>query len=111
MTQQVLVGRQPIFNSSLDVVAYELLFRGSNWATRAAFDDGDSATAQVILNTFLEIGLDNIVGQLPAFLNVTRSFVLGNHALPVEKDRIVLEVLEDIEIDEELIRGSRSLAE
>ncbi len=111
MTQQVLVGRQPIFNSSLDIVAYELLFRGSNWATRAAFDDGDSATAKVILNTFLEIGLENIVGQLPAFLNVTRSFVLGNHTLPVEKDRIVLEVLEDIEIDEQLISGLRSLAE
>ncbi|MCI0400400.1 MAG: EAL domain-containing protein [Gammaproteobacteria bacterium] len=111
MTEQVLVGRQPIYNSSLDVVAYELLFRGSNWATRAAFDDGDSATAQVILNTFLEIGLNNIVGQLPAFINLTRGFVLGDHTLPVEKDRIVLEVLEDIEVDDRLIHGLRSLSE
>ena len=111
MPEDVLVGRQPIYNEKLDVVAYELLFRGAKSQSTADFTDGDRATSQVILNTFLEIGLDNIVGPLPAFINLTRAFLVGRHQLPIQKDRVVLEVLEDIEIDEEVLVALRALAD
>jgi len=111
MPEEVLVGRQPIYNERLDVVAFELLFRGAASQTTASFTDGDKATSQVILNTFLEIGLDNIVGQLPAFINLTRAFLVGHQQLPMQKDRVVLEVLENIEVDEEILSALRSLAE
>ncbi|GIX48625.1 MAG: histidine kinase [Candidatus Tectimicrobiota bacterium] len=107
--QDVFVGRQPIYDRQLDVFAYELLFR-SGEANQARFVDGDLATSQVILNTFLEIGLDTIVGQKRAFINLTRGFLLQDcsHVFPAK--RVVLEVLEDVHVDAELLAAVRRLA-
>lgn len=95
------VSRQPIYGSQVNVFAYELLFRDMD-REYALFADGDQATASVLLNTFLEIGLDRVVGPHLAFVNMTRGFLLGEHCESLPKDRVVLEVLEDIEPDPQL---------
>ncbi|WP_339911992.1 hypothetical protein [Symmachiella dynata] len=51
----VYVGRQAIYNSRLKVAAYELLYRDSHH-NRALFIDGEEATGQLLLNTFVDIG-------------------------------------------------------
>ena len=66
----------------------------------------------MILNTFVELGLDRLVGGSGhAFINLTRSFLTGKLPLPMKHDRIVLEVLEDVVIDQELIDSIRRLRE
>ncbi len=107
--QDAFIGRQPIYDRQLDVHAYELLFRHSA-ANAAEILNGDEATSRVILTTLTEIGLENIVGRQPAFINLTRGFILGKYPLPNLAGRLVLEVLEDIEMDEALIGGLRRLA-
>ena len=107
--QDIYIGRQPIFDCDLNVFAYELLFRSGTQNSAGTFD-GDQATSQVIVNAFIEIGLDQIVGDARAFINLTRSFVTSNAPLPFPKDRVVLEVLEDIHPDAEVIAGVRNLA-
>ncbi len=104
------VGRQPIYGRSIDVFAYELLFR-NNEVNHASFTDGDAATAQVMLNTFVEIGLDQIVDDHLAFINLTRDFVLGNYCVALPKDRVVLEVLENMGVDQELIDALKRLSQ
>jgi EAL and modified HD-GYP domain-containing signal transduction protein len=106
----IYIGRQPIYDRKLSVYAYELLFRGTT-DNAATVIDGDSATSNVIVNTFMEIGLDNIVGSRPAFINLTRSFFTDQQVISLPRDRVVLELLEDIEPDEEVIRGVRRLSE
>jgi EAL and modified HD-GYP domain-containing signal transduction protein len=103
------VGRQPIYGRSIDVFAYELLFRNDE-VNRASFIDGNAATAQVMLNTFVEIGLDHIVDHHLAFINLTRDFVLGNYCIALPKDRVVLEVLENMGVDQELIDALNRLS-
>ncbi|MEC4675046.1 MAG: EAL domain-containing protein [Nitrospirota bacterium] len=103
------VGRQPIYERSLKVFGYELLFRNSQ-VNKASFTDGDAATAQVMLNTFIEIGLDHIVDQHLAFINLTRDFVLGNFCMALPKNRVVLEVIENLDVDQELIDALRRLS-
>ena len=49
------VGRQPIFNTNLQVYGYEILFR-SSMDNRAIIEDGDEATAKLVINTFTELG-------------------------------------------------------
>jgi EAL and modified HD-GYP domain-containing signal transduction protein len=105
----VFVGRQPIYNRQLDVIAYELLFR-SGESNQAGFLDGDQATSQLVLNTFMEIGLETIVGQKPAFINLTRDFILHDYSQVFPADRVVMEVLEDITIDDQLIEAVRGLS-
>lgn len=107
--QDIYIGRQPIFDRDLNVFAYELLFR-SGTQNHAGEFDGDQATSQVIVNAFIEIGLEQIVGPHLAFINLTRSFVTTQAPLPFPKDRVVLEVLESIRPDAEVIAGVRDLA-
>lgn len=106
----IFVGRHAIYNRELDVIAYELLFRGSEAAERAEFKDADEATSQVILNTFTEIGLDKIVEDKMAFINLTRSFVLGDYSLPLSKAGLGLEILENITIDQPVIEAVQRLS-
>ena len=106
----IFIGRQPIYDRKLSVYAYELLFR-DNTDNAAAVVDGDSATSKVLVNTFMELGLDNIVGSRPAFINLTRSFFTDQQVISLPRERVVLELLEDIEPDEEVVKGVRRLSE
>ena len=109
-----LVGRQPIFDRNLKVVAYELLFRGSpgDSADIGVEDgDGDRATSKVLLHAFTDIGLDALAGKLPVYVNLTRNFCTGEIELPPLQQRVVIEVLEESGCDEALFAGVRRLAE
>ena len=68
---QYHIGRQPIFDANMELHAYELLFRNNASENSAEFND-DQATLQVINNTLSEIGLENLVGRHPVFVNLTR---------------------------------------
>lgn len=105
---EVYIGRQPIFDRNLDVYGYELLYRSAD-INQAMFLDGDHATAVVISNTFLEIGLERLVGDKHAFINLTRPFLLGEIPIPLKPDQLVLEILEDIVLDAELLQAIQKL--
>src|SRR5438105_15509485 len=94
--ERVLVGRQPIFLANMNVFGYELLFRDDE-TNCASFSDGDQATAQVILNTFTEMGLERVVGQQLAFINFGRNFIMGGYCEAIPQGRAVIEVLESVE--------------
>lgn len=104
--QQVFVGRQAIFDRALRVDAYELLFRASD-AAGASFEDGEIATAEVITTAFMDIGLERLVGDNRAFINVTRDFLIDQRAMSLPPERVVLEILEDVQIDAKLVDSVR----
>ena len=90
-------------------MAYELLFRSGD-GNAAIITDGDKATANVLLNTFTDIGLDTIVGSKKAFVNLTRNLLLGKNYLScLPNDRVVLEILEDIEPNEAVLEAAERL--
>jgi len=105
---QVRVARQPIFDRRLEVVGYELLFRAGD-ATTAVVADPERATATVVLNSFTELGLERVVGARPAWINVSRDFVLHGFATSVPPDLVLLEILEDELIDDELVTAITAL--
>jgi EAL and modified HD-GYP domain-containing signal transduction protein len=107
-----VVARQPILEADGTVHGYELLFRAHPGADFAQLDQGgDHATAQVLVTAVSEFGLDALVGRNRAFINVTRAFVLGELPIPVDPGRAVLEILEDVEPDETVVRAVRALVE
>lgn len=108
--QSTWIGRQPIFTRGLSTHAYELLFRSPHGAKPSRVG-GEVATAQVIVSALADIGLERVVGPLPAFVNVTRDFVIGGQPLPLPPDRVVLEFLESIEADREVLLGVERLKE
>ena len=106
--REVFIGRQPICTPDSNVFAYELLYRGGD-EHQAQVVDGDQATAEVILNT-IELGMDEIIGNRPAFINIPRGFLLDDHCRLLPKKRVVLEILEDIEPDGPVIEAIGALS-
>src|SRR6478609_4906136 len=100
--ERFLVSRQPIFRIDMTELGYELLFRNSD-EDRASFADADQATAEVIVNTFMEIGLDEMVGKHLAFINFDRDLIMSNYCGFLPAERVVIELLETIKPDAELI--------
>jgi c-di-GMP-related signal transduction protein len=107
-THPVHVGRQPIFDRSGTVVGFELLFRGSLDAVESGRQD-TYATSHVIVNAFSEFGMDEVAGDRLCFINLTTEFLTGELRLPFGPERVVLEVLETVVIDDEVIAGITAL--
>ncbi len=108
--EPVVFARQPIFDASLEAVGYELLYRRPN-QTRANFTDGDHATARVVVGALVDMGLDEVCGHARAFINVTRGLLTNHRLISLPPKRVVLELLEDIEIDDQLASLVRELAD
>jgi c-di-GMP phosphodiesterase len=107
---EVFVGRQPIYDREMRVRAYELLFR-SDTENRASFSDGDEASTEVIHGTFMDLGLDRIAGDKTVFINLTRNLLMSEGILAFPQNRVVLEVLEDVQIDDDLLSALRLLSQ
>ena len=57
------LGRQPILDRNQNLVAFELLFRqeGTEEATNVTNDL--SASANVIINAYCQLGIENVLGR------------------------------------------------
>ena len=104
------VGRPPprpapaagaTFDADLRISAFELLYR-------AVGEEGlplhpSKATATVLVAALTDVGLDRLVGDQRAFINVNREFLLSFRPLPLPADRVVLELVEDQIMDADLM--------
>ena len=104
----LFIARQPIYNRDKAVMGYELLYR-NNDNNSATISDGDQASCETILNTFMHIGIDNIVGSSLAFINLPREFIVNKALTPMFNEQAVLEILEDIKPDKDVINGIKRL--
>jgi EAL and modified HD-GYP domain-containing signal transduction protein len=107
----VCVARQRIEDAAGRVVAHELLFRPGVGALTSGADGGDPAfdddlaTASVISVVTTEFDLAEVCGEGLLFVNVPRSFVVGELPLTLSPGGIVLELLERVIVDEEVREG------
>jgi EAL and modified HD-GYP domain-containing signal transduction protein len=103
------VARQPIYDASMAVVAYELLYRASPSSRNAQITDPGGATLEVIAGAALEIGLDRLAGGLPVHINFPQELLVKVPDLPLQAGRVVIEVLEDVRATPEVLQGIRTL--
>jgi EAL and modified HD-GYP domain-containing signal transduction protein len=101
-----LLARQPIFNTQMKVVGYELLCRSSH-LNQASFSNGDAASSQVLLNAFTELSIGNVVGGHLAFINFTRNLL--DTPPPFDRKQLVIEVLEGQKVDAAMLHALKVL--
>ncbi|WP_019625524.1 EAL and HDOD domain-containing protein [Thioalkalivibrio sp. ALJT] len=106
--QPIFVGRQPIFDDQEKLIGFELLFRTGHLDT-ASVTDGDLATSDLLRSAFVDIGLQHLVGEHLAFVNLTRGFLEHDVITSLPPHQVVLEILEDIEINAEVVAAVRRL--
>lgn len=107
------VGRQPISTSDGTPRAFEFLYRSPS-SQRVGVDRWnagrqDVATASVLDSVFADRGVAVAASGCPAFVNVTRSYLVGALQLPADPDRLVLEIVESVPADADVLAGVRRL--
>lgn len=103
------VGRQPLFDRRLDVIGYEILFRGGPVPNRAVISNENQATSNVILNTFTDINLEDILGGKRALINLTRDLILEGVPALLPPERVIVEVVETSIVDDRLVAALHRL--
>jgi len=104
------VARQPILDIEQQVVAYELLFRDGQ---SNSFPDIDpnQATSNILTNNHLTLGLEQVTGNLPAYINFHADALIFHFPSSLDPNNVVLEILEDVPITDELLLACKLLHE
>ena len=101
--EEIFLGRQPILDRDQNIVAFELLFRVGH-SNEASVDDDLSATANVIVNAYGQLGIQNVLGQQRGFINVDAELLMSDAICLLPSKYVVLEIMESVEITSELVQ-------
>lgn len=104
----VFLARQPIFNSSQNAHAYEILYR-SGYTNSFSGVEADEASSKVIIDTFQSFGIKNLTSGKPAFINFSENLIKEQIAMLFPNDTLVIEVLETVNPDESIIEKCKLL--
>ena len=102
------VARQPIFDINEKTVAYELLYRSST-VNEYKHTNGDQATTDVIVNSFLNIGIKELSNGKPCFINFTEKLLKLGVPSYFNPLSIVVEILETVELTDEVLQICKEL--
>lgn len=105
----IYVARQPIFDIKKCIFGYELLFR-ADMANFFPEIEGDSATYKLLSNSFFNIGIEKIAGSNLAFINFTQELLLRQLPLMFSQDRLVVEILENVQPERDVIEACQEIA-
>lgn len=108
-TEEIFIGRQPILDRKHHLFAYELLFRSGSKQNSASVQDDLGATASVINHAFAELGVEQALGPYKGFINCDASLLLSDIIEILPTDKIVLEVLETVEVTPEIVERCQEL--
>lgn len=99
--KEFFLARQPILDREQGVTAYELLFRRAAAGPAGVIDDV-AATASVIAHAS-ELGIENVIGGAQGFFNVDAAVLMSDFIKFLPRNRVVLEILETVEITPQLV--------
>lgn len=102
------VARQAIVDKDQKIHGYELLFRDG---VHNAFPNisGDEATSRLIMDALIDNRVERLIGYHRGFINFTQNTLLSGFPETLNKDNIVIELLEDIEPNPDVIDACRNL--
>ncbi len=105
---EVYIARQPIFDVHLKLFGYELLYRESMGKDLVEVD-GNRATCSLLSSTFLTEGIEKIAGNKIVFINFTEQLLEKSIASFFPRNKIVVEILEDVPPSSEVVAACRNL--
>jgi len=113
--ERVLVARQGIFTPRLRPFGYQLSYRTNDPGAPHPASWGvlqhDRATAHVLRATFGRSDLESVAHGRWLFVRCPRAYLVGSLPLPLRPDRLVIEVSDHVEADNDVIAGIRHLRE
>lgn len=108
LAERIHVARQPILDRRQQLAGYELLYRAA--AADGGYAGGTTqASARVLSDALVGMGLETLTDGHPAFLNLSREVLLSDASSLLDAKAVVLEVLEDVPVTPEVIEICASL--
>jgi EAL and modified HD-GYP domain-containing signal transduction protein len=102
------IARQPIFDKSIKVYGYELLYRAGEKSQTYDSSSSEKSTATVLGGLF-ELGLDQLVANKKAFVNFDDHFLMSDSIELINANSLVIEILEDTPVTETLLQRIANL--
>jgi c-di-GMP phosphodiesterase len=103
MFMQILVARQPVFDRREQLYGYDLVLR------RPGASPDEPLPEQLVADTFLGIGIDQVADGRRAFVSVDRDMLVGGAVRLLPADRVVLQIDDLVRADSELIEVCNKL--
>ena len=100
------LSRQPIHESNIQLQAYQIRSQLLGSMGNFALSMGSAESGP-----YSEVGLKRLVGAYPAYIAVTSAAIRSGQCEFLPRERVVLEVLKDIVLDEALREGLVALVE
>jgi c-di-GMP-related signal transduction protein len=104
------IARQPILNINKKLYGYELLYRGTPGKMLGQVS-GEQATASLLSSVFLTGDIGVISNNRLCFINFTQELLENDLPLSFPKNKIVVEILEDVEPTPEIVSICSKLKE
>jgi EAL and modified HD-GYP domain-containing signal transduction protein len=98
---EILVARQPVFDRREQLYGYDLVLRRPG----VAGAPGEPLPEQLVADTFLGIGIDQVAAGHRAFVTVDRDMLISGAARLLPADRVVLTLCGRLTEDPELIQA------
>jgi len=105
------VARQAIFDRKRNLYGYELLYRSSRASLSFDGAEAGAATTEVLSNTLLSIGAENVLGGKKGFINFDHRLLAENLHLMLPRESTVIEILETVEPTLDLVALCQSIAQ
>jgi len=102
------VARQPIYDRTQEVVAYELLFHSGPEAFCGSLDL-DRASTSVISDSLHVFANNELTGGKPAWIDVSRNTLVRGFALLLPPGTTVIQIRDLTDIDSEVVEACRGL--
>jgi c-di-GMP-related signal transduction protein len=106
----VFVAKQPIFNIEEEIVGYELLYR-KDFTNVYPYIDGDQASAEVIINTFFNIGLERLTEGKMCCFHFTEKLLEQQLPTFFNPNEVVVKINQKVEASRKLVCILRELKE
>lgn len=104
LNRSLLLAAQPIYDRANKIAGVELLYRNEDGLN--AMEVGESrATSELLFNLCTGITSQMDPTWDPVFLNVSADFLTSGAFLPIDADKVVIELVERLEPTKELIEA------
>jgi c-di-GMP-related signal transduction protein len=97
----ISIAKSAIYDRNKKIIAYELLYRNSE--ENSCLNIDDSIATLGVINTIFRVGLNSITQGKLGFINLSKPFIKYEILKLLPKDKIGIEILEDVEPDSEII--------
>lgn len=105
----VYIARQPIYDRTNNLYAYELLYRDALKNSYSESMDGSQATCFVLSDAITVFGMQQLTNGKSTFVNFTKDILMSDFAMIAKPNDIVIEILETVVVDETIINRVKEL--